>query len=450
MACTSVRVPSLTPPDLRESRVQWLGSVPAHWTVSQLGFRYRVDLGKMLDSNRITGDHLAPYLRNTDVQWDRINTVDLPEMDFEPGTRDRFQLRRGDLLVCEGGEVGRAAIWTGALAECFYQKALHRLRPLSEADVPRFMYYALYAVAHRGVFAAESNPNTIDHLTAEKLRKHRFAFPPPEEQRAIVELLDGQTARIDTLAAKKERLIALLEEKRAALINRAVTKGLDPNVAMKDSGIPWLGTIPRHWSTKRLRHIASGLGVGVVVNPSQYVTDDGVPFLYGSDISESGIAVESARKISREDSERLPASVLKAGDLVTVRVGAPGVTAVVPPELEGANCASVLVIRKSTQFDSRFLCYQMNSRVGRSQVEAVQYGAAQEQFNVSHAVNFWFVLPPVGEQAKIASALSHWVSKLEAAIAKIRDQIAKLQEYRTALISAAVTGQIDVSEPATA
>src|SRR5579883_1450206 len=129
-------------------------------------------------------------------------------MDFEPATRDRFQLRSGDLLVCEGGEVGRSAIWNGALAECFYQKALHRLRALSQSDLPRFMYYLLYTAAHRGVFAAEANPNTIDHLTAEKLRKHRFAFPPRDEQRAIVAFLDRETARMDALIGKKERLIA--------------------------------------------------------------------------------------------------------------------------------------------------------------------------------------------------------------------------------------------------
>jgi type I restriction enzyme S subunit len=206
---------------LRESKfnVGWLGLVPEHWIVAQLGFRYSVDLGKMLDGNRITGEHLAPYLRNVDVQWNRINTTDLPEMDFGPEERQRFRLCPGDLLVCEGGEVGRAAIWTGALAECFYQKALHRLRPLSDADVPRFMYYLLYTAAQRGVFAAESNPNTIDHLTAEKLRKHRFAFPPVQEQQAIAAFLDGQTARIDSLIAKKERLISLLEEKRAARLS---------------------------------------------------------------------------------------------------------------------------------------------------------------------------------------------------------------------------------------
>ena len=109
------------------------------------------------------------------------------------------------------------------------------------------------ALAQQGVFVAGGNPNTIDHLTAVKLRHYRFPFAPPEEQRAIVASLDRETARIDALVAKKERLIELLEEKRTALITRAVTKGLDPNAPMKDSGVEWLGEIPAHWEVKRVR-----------------------------------------------------------------------------------------------------------------------------------------------------------------------------------------------------
>jgi type I restriction enzyme S subunit len=162
----------------------------------------------MLDSNRITGKHLAPYLRNVDVQWDRINTDELPEMDFSPDDRDRYRLRRGDLLVCEGGEVGRCATWDSPISECYYQKALHRLRPLTQTERPRFLYYCLRAAAMAGLFMAESNPNTIDHLTAEKLKKHRFPFPDGTEQAEIVAALDHETARIDAIVATTHEQIA--------------------------------------------------------------------------------------------------------------------------------------------------------------------------------------------------------------------------------------------------
>jgi type I restriction enzyme S subunit len=273
-----------------------------------------------------------------------------------------------------------------------------------------------------------------------------FAIPPPREQGVIAAFLDQETARIDALVAKKERLIELLQEKRTALITRAVTKGLDPNVSMKDSGVEGSGKIPAHWEVRRLRHISPRLGVGVVVNPSQYVADEGVPFLYGSDISEGRVHAEQSRRISPHDSRGLPMSLLHSGDLVMVRVGAPGVTAVVPPELEGANCASLLVIRRSLDWVSAWLCYALNSRYVRSQVELVQYGAAQEQFNVSHAVNFVVAVPPKGEQERLVAFLDRETARIDALITKISDAVDCLKELRIGLISAAVTGKIDVRE----
>jgi type I restriction enzyme S subunit len=212
---------------MKDSGIPWLGPVPARWTLAPIGSRYCVQLGKMLDSNRITGEHLAPYLRNVDVQWDRINTVELPEMDFPPDDQDRYRLRQGDLLVCEGGDVGRCATWDSPIPECFYQKALHRLRPLTQSEHPRFLYYCLRAAAGAGLFMAEGNPNTIDHLTAEKLKKHRLPFPSGAEQAEIACALDRETARIDTIITKTREQIAKFHEYRTALISAAVTGKID-------------------------------------------------------------------------------------------------------------------------------------------------------------------------------------------------------------------------------
>jgi type I restriction enzyme S subunit len=185
--------------------------------------------------------------------------------------------------------------------------------------------------------------------------------------------------------------------------------------------------------------------VGLVINPSIYVIDEGVPFLYGSDISEYRISIEDARRISPESNCTLAPSMLRSGDLVTVRVGAPGVTAVVPPDLDRCNCASVMITRRSQQFDSQWLSYVMNSTVGKAQVEMVQYGAAQKQFNISHAVNFRYPVPPVSEQILIRQHLDVQVRRLDELVASVREVTERLREYRSALITAAVTGQIDVS-----
>jgi len=212
---------------VKDSGIEWLGEVPAHWQIPPLYARFSVELGKMLDEKRITGEHLLPYVRNVDVQWDAVNVTGLPEMDISPDEYPRYTLKEGDLLVCEGGEVGRTAIWRGELPVCAFQKAIHRIRPLSGRDLPRFFYYVMRATAFNGVFVAHGNPNTIPHLTAEKLRVYRFAFPPTAEQRAIVDFLDSETAKIDALVGRIDLSIDRLREYRTALISAAVTGKID-------------------------------------------------------------------------------------------------------------------------------------------------------------------------------------------------------------------------------
>lgn len=213
---------------MKPTGVEWLGDVPEHWHIAAVGYRYEVALGKMLDEKRITGDHLAPYLRNADVQWDRINTEDLPSMDFDPADRIRYGLRHGDLLVCEGGDVGRAAIWEGKLSECYYQKALHRLRPRNVSqDSPRYMFYLLACASAQGRFTGSEGRSTIAHLTADALRSYRFGFPSISEQDAVVKYLDAETTKIDTLIAKAQQAIELQKEHRTALISAAVTGKID-------------------------------------------------------------------------------------------------------------------------------------------------------------------------------------------------------------------------------
>ena len=211
----------------KDSGVEWLGEVPKHWQIGALHHRYSQCLGKMLDSKRITGNHSLPYLRNVDVQWDQINTKDLPSMDIAPDEYERYTVQLGDLLVCEGGEIGRCALWSRGLRRCGFQKALHRLRPRNaRQDMPRFMYYALRAAAKADAFN-DGHLSTIAHLTGEKLRVHRFPFPPVAEQQLLVRFLDGVVEQIDHTVSCVHREIDLLQEYRTRLIADVVTGKLD-------------------------------------------------------------------------------------------------------------------------------------------------------------------------------------------------------------------------------
>ena len=227
---------------LKPSGVSWLGNIPQHWAVISLRMRYSVELGKMLDAKRITGRNSIPYLRNRDVQWDRILVDDLPTMDISPVEFPRYTVQQGDLLVCEGGQVGRCAFWEGVLPACGYQKALHRVRSLDlSRDYPRFLFYQLQLAAGLRVFSADGNENTIAHLTNEKLRRHCFAFPPPTEQKAIADGLDVELAAFRKTTSRLEREIDLLREYRTRLIADVVTGKLDVREAaarLPDDAVP--------------------------------------------------------------------------------------------------------------------------------------------------------------------------------------------------------------------
>lgn len=212
--------------DARETGLDWLPEVPAHWEVSALRFHYSQELGKMLDAKRITGANLVPYLRNTDVQWGAINTTDLPEMDITEDEYPRYTVRDGDLLVCEGGEVGRAAIWRGK-GTLGFQKALHRLRALDDQrDAPQYLFWLLRCAVWADAFN-DGRVSTIAHLTGDKLRAHRFPWPSYDEQQEIATAVNQFVAAADTRRDVVQREVELLEEFRTRLTADVVTGQVD-------------------------------------------------------------------------------------------------------------------------------------------------------------------------------------------------------------------------------
>ena len=196
--------------------------------------------------------------------------------------------------------------------------------------------------------------------------------------------------------------------------------------------------IPEEWEVKPLNRISPRQSVGLVINPSSYFDKAGtVPLLVGSNVAENFIDSTTSSRITKSSNDLLSASRLVAGDLVTVRVGEPGVTAVVPPELDSCNCASMMIVRRHPSFDSHWLCAVMNSRLGRQQVEHVQYGTAQKQFNISDAVDFCYPVPPFPEQRAIAGALSD-VDELIGVLDQI---IVKKRGLKQAAMQQLLTGQ---------
>ena len=430
-------------PEYKDSGVEWLGDIPSHWSAT------RINALATLNDETLS--------ESTDLELE-IEYVDIGSVSLAGGierteslifsnapSRARRIVRDGDVLVSTVRTYLKAiAPVISPVPNLVASTGFAVVRPKS-GQHSGYLKYGLQGEAFVHQVIARSNGVSYPAINASDLARIPLWTPPFAEQRAIASFLDRETAKIDALIAEQEKLLALLAEKRQATISHAVTRGLDPNAPMKDSGIPWLGQMPAHWEVRRLKTLSPAITVGIVVNPSEYISSTGLPFVYGGDISEGRISVESCRRIDPADSDKQAKTRLKAGDLLTVRVGAPGVTAVVPKECEGGNCASVMLIRRG-DFDSDWLCFAMNSRSVRFQVEVVQYGAAQEQFNISHAINFWIATPPRDEQRSLTTALSAIVDRLDKLRAEATQAVELLRERRNALITAAVTGQIDVRD----
>lgn len=424
--------------------------LPRNWATPPVYARFSVQLGKMLDEKRIRGTHLAPYLRNVDVQWNHVNTADLPEMDFSDEDRQQYSLRAGDLLICEGGEVGRTAIWDGALAECYFQKAVHRLRPITENDEPRFFRYFMRMAVESGVFA-QTTASTIQHLPAEKLRVVRYPAPPVEQQRVIADYLDRETARLDALVAAKGRVLELLAEKRRALITHAVTRGLDPRGPLRESGIPWIGEIPKHWATVRLKYRLHGIEQGW---SPMCDSVPAVPEEWG--VLKAGCVNDwefdpNQNKRLPDLIEPLPQYEVRAGDVLMSRantralLGSTALVCDVRPRLMLCDKLYRLDV-DDLHLSKEFAVALLRSPVGRYEFERDATGASNSMQNIGQdsVRNMWFAAPPLDEQHAIVSFINDAVAKLDAMRSATERTITLLKERRTALIAAAVTGQIDV------
>jgi type I restriction enzyme S subunit len=412
-------------PVYKHSGVEWLGEIPAHWEVKALK-----RLGAMRAGQAITAEEIElmgeyPVFGGNGVRG-----------YTDSYTHDgQFPIvgRQGALCGCVNFAHGK--FWASEHAVV--------VTPAILADA-HWRTYLLVGLSLNQYSQSAAQPG----LAVETISALPTPAPPHKEQRAIAAFLDRETARIDALVAKKERLIELLQEKRTALITRAVTKGLDPTVPMKDSGVEWLGEIPAHWEVKRLKNVVPGLTVGIVVTPSKYYVEEGVPCLRSLNIAQGIVKMTDVVFISPSANELHRKSKIFAGDVLVVRTGKAGAAVVVPKELDGANCIDLLIIRRSKIMDSGFLYHFINSLATLRQVEVRSVGAIQEHFNTGTLSELCLPRMPVHEQRAIAAFLDRETARIDALVAKIREAIERLKELRTALISAAVTGKIDVRHTA--
>lgn len=260
--------------------------------------------------------------------------------------------------------------------------------------------------------------------------------------------LNWANGRLERAIRAKRKVIALLNEQMQVIIHSAVTRGLDTSVALKPSGIPWLGDIPQHWDVMKLKHLSPQITVGIVIQPARLYVLTGVPALRSLNISSGVITTDNLVHISEEGHRTNRKSRLSEGDLVTVRTGRTGVTVIVPPELNGANCIDLLIIRKSQRLLSEYLALYLRSYGAKEDVAFNSVGAIQAHYNTGTLANLRVPLPPLAEQKQIVCACRSQLDPLDRGISRREREIELLREYRTRLISDVVTGKLDVREAA--
>jgi type I restriction enzyme S subunit len=437
-------------PAYMESGLEWLPEMPSHWEMRRLKFVLLQPL--QYGANEEAGETdiaLPRFVRITDInERGELRADTFRSLAHEQAKP--YLLEEGDLLLARSGAtVGKSFQYKNSWGKCCFAGYLIRARLDQKRCLPDFLNYFTSSANYWDWIASSLIQATIQNVSAEKYGNLSVSLPHISEQRSIVMFLDRETAKIDALVAKKERLIDLLQEKRAALITRAVTKGLDPNVPVKDSDVEWLGEIPAHWEIKKVKHLAKVVSKGTTPTTvgSEFLAQ-GIRFIKAENIDNGKISDEPATFIDSATDELLRRSRLQSQDVLMVIAGATtGKVGIIDATQTPANTnQAVAFIRLENPTISRFLFYWLTGRKIQEQVWLKAVQAAQPNLSLDDISNFIVPVPAAAEIELLTKYLDAEATKLEALVAKIREGIEKLKEYRTALISAAVTGKIDVRE----
>lgn len=435
----------------RESSIPWLGSVPSHWRTKPLKYVAAINTDEIADAT--DPDYVIRYADIGNVSMlDGITATEEYRFEDAP-SRARRCVRDGDTIISTVRTylkaVARIELPPSNLV---VSTGFAVLRPGQEIDAG-FLYRVVQSEGFVGCVVANSTGVSYPAIAPTILGGIAIPLPPLPEQQAIAGWLDERTRRIDELVAAKRRLIDLLAEQRTALITHAVTMGLNPAVPMKPSGIDWLGDVPGHWEVKRLRFsirkIEQGWSPQCEARQIEGDTEWGVLKV---GCVNGAIFDETEHKALPADLDPVPEYEVKPGDVLMSRantrelLGSAAYVHAIRPRLH--LCDKLYRIREDPRrFDARFLVLSFRALACRFQFERESDGASGSMKNIGQDTlkNCWMLLPPLPEQRAIVAHLDAACAKLDALTTTTETAIARLTEYRQALISAAVTGKIKVT-----
>lgn len=432
---------------MKDSGIEWIGQIPQEWKIGRVKHIYDVTLGKMLQpAPKSDDDELCSYMCAANINWSGVDLSVEKKMWFSAKDKESYRLVAGDLLVTEGGDVAVSCIWNDELPECYIQNAIHRVRPKSDAS-NRYLYYWLSTLKATGYIDLVCNKATLAHFTKDKFDSCVIPIISAAEQHTIVRYLDAKCAEIDALIAAKEKTNALLKERRQSIIYEAVTKGLNPDVSMKDSGAEWIGQIPENWDLLRLRFL--GTFQNGISKAGEFF-GSGHPFVsYGDVYKNEVLPTVPSGLVESTESERELYSVEK-GDVFFTRTSETkeeiGIVAVCQETIPNATFAGFLIRMRPTTdvVTTDFLRYYFSCGLQREYFSKEMTLVTRASLGQDLLKNMVVTIPSAEEQEEIVNYLDEQTQAIDSIIANNDISIQKLKEYRQSIIYEAVTGKIEV------
>ena len=435
---------------MKDSGIEWIGEIPEGWEISKVSYFYEVQLGKMLQPQKKSEtDTEEKYLCAANVGKNSLSLDTLKTMWFSQTEKHQFDLKEGDLLVVEGGDVASCAIIETPIRNLFFQNALHRVRPLHNESVAFLRYWLMTAKSY-GYIDLICNKATIAHFSKEKFIALPILVIPQDIQSKIVSFLDLECKQIDDLLSKYRSSIEEYKKLKQAVITQAVTKGVRGEREMKDSGVEWIGEIPKEWRKTQLRHCAtikSGITLGKSYSKDTVLIER--PYLRVANVQGGYVDLNDLATIQVTPDEDLKYR-LHSGDVLMTEGGDRdklGRGCVWHGEIEPClHQNHVFAVQTNeTVLLPEFLEYLTASNVGRSYFDVTAIKTTNLACTSSSKVlAFTIPLPPIEEQIEIVSYIKKRSLELNKLIMKKELLVQELERYKKSLIYEVVTGKREV------
>ncbi|HFK5795138.1 TPA: restriction endonuclease subunit S [Enterobacter asburiae] len=436
-------------PEYKTISNSWLDSIPKGWELLPLKY--------LCTSFVKDGPHETPVFQEEGIPFLSVDGIQNNKLVFEGcryiSSSDHYRFSqkckpvKGDVLLGKAASIGKVALVNTSI-EFNVWSPLAVINPIRSC-LSKFIYYSFQTTMLQAQCEVYSNSNTQKNLGMNTIDNLDFAMPSDKEASTISNFLDHETTKIDNLIEKQQQLIELLKEKRQAVISHAVTKGLNPDVPMKDSGVEWLGEVPEHWKIKRCKNLFDFVTSGSR-GWAGFYSDEGDLFFRIANLTRDSInpKLDSIQYVTPPKGSEGERSKIKENDLLISITADLGSVCAADESISGGYVSQHVSLCRPGRLvaSSRWLAFFVLSDTAKEQLQGAGYGGTKVQLSLEDIRDLFVAYPPKSEQIKIASYLDERLSELDGLDHRAHNLIELLRERRTALISAAVTGKIDVRD----